>query len=128
MPEVVPRGDRRLSARYPILLELQYKLVRNRRVERHGSGRTLNMSSGGVLFEVDKLLPPDGLIELSMNWPLMLDGVCTLKLVMRGRILRGDAKTTAIKAEYHEFRTAGVGSRSTGLTDSQAITAKEPTA
>jgi len=104
------RNEQRLNGRYPITLELQYKLLSKGRVEKLGNGRTLNISSGGVLFETDDLLPPDGPIELAMNWPFLLEGVCSLKLVMRGRIVRSDpkVKAAAVKAEYHEFRTAGI--------------------
>ena len=69
------------------------------------------MCSGGVLFESDDLLlPAGGPIELAMNWPFLLEGICSLKLVMRGRIVRCDpnSKAAAVKAEYHEFRTAGL--------------------
>jgi hypothetical protein len=104
------RSEQRLNGRYPITLELQYKLLSKGRVERLGIGRTLNISSGGVLFESDDLLPAGGLIELAMKWPFLLEGICSLKLVMRGRIVRSDAnsKAAAVKGEYHEFRTAGV--------------------
>src|SRR5689334_23123221 len=45
-----PRDDRRSSMRYPIVLELQYTLVNEGGVECRGSGRTLDISSSGVLF------------------------------------------------------------------------------
>ena len=101
------RSDRRSKRRYPIALEVQYRLMKHRRVERLGSGRTLNISSGGVLFEADGLLPTSGPIELALNWPFLLHGSCSLKLVIRGRIVRTDDKATAIRADFHEFRTAG---------------------
>ncbi len=101
------RNDRRSKRRYPIALEVQYKLMKHRRVERLGSGRTLNISSGGVLFESDGSLPTSGPIELALNWPFLLHGSCGLKLVIRGRIVRTADNATAIRAEFHEFRTAG---------------------
>jgi hypothetical protein len=75
-----------------------------------GCGRTLNISSRGVLLETDQLLPPTGVVELAIQWPFLLHEVCSLKLVMRGRIVRRDyqTKATAVRAEFHEFRTAGV--------------------
>jgi len=100
-------SDRRSKRRYPIALEVQYKLMKHRRVERLGSGRTLNISSGGLLFEADDLLPTNGPIELALNWPFLLHGSCGLKLVIRGRIVRTSDKAIAIRAEFHEFRTAG---------------------
>jgi len=104
------RTEQRLNGRYPITLELQYKLLNKGRVEHLGVGRTLNISSGGVLFETDELLPATGPIELALSWPFLLQGICNLKLVMRGKIVRCDtgSKAIAVKAEYHEFHTAGV--------------------
>jgi len=106
MPEAANR-DRRSRSRYPVNLQLQYKLLKKDQVHRLGFGRTLNISSDGVLFEVDDELPEKGKIELALNWPFLLQGSCALKLVMRGRIVRRDRKTIAVRADSHEFRTAG---------------------
>src|SRR2546425_153599 len=110
IPPETPRGNQRSNSRYPIALELQYKLLNKGRAERLGSGRTLNISSGGVLFQTDDVLPVNGMIELAMKWPYLLAGVCSLKLVMRGRIVRTDANVIGVKSEFYEFRTAGVRS------------------
>lgn len=42
-----------------------------------------------------------------MQWPFLLQGVCGLKLVMRGRIVRsgGNGRATAVRADFREFRT-----------------------
>ncbi len=105
------REDQRSRGRYPIALELQYKLLHGGRVVKTGSGRTLNISSGGVLCQTDAELPARGSVEVAMKWPFLLGGDCGLKLVMRGRIVRSDAttKAIAIRADSHEFRTAGKG-------------------
>lgn len=104
------QGDQRANGRYPITLDVQYKVLNGDRVDRIGCGRTLNISSGGVLLETDQLLPPTGFVELSIKWPFVLSEVCSLKLVMRGRIVRLDYqnKATAVRAEFHELRTAGI--------------------
>ena len=100
-----------MNGRYPIALDVQYKLLRGGRVDQVGSGKTLNISSGGVLFETDQTLPAGGTVELAIKWPYLLREVCSLKLVMRGRVVRRDTRTkaTAVRAEHHEFRTAGIG-------------------
>lgn len=103
--EIVPR-EQRSHQRYPIRLEAEYKLVKKGQVEQ-GFGRTLNISSSGVFFEVTSPLPSSGQIELLLNWPFLLEGVCPLKLVMRGRIVRNDGRGVAIRFKHHEFRTAG---------------------
>jgi len=106
--------DKRLHLRYPITLELQYKAMKRGRVQHLGDGMTLNISSGGVLFHVNDvfetkdILPDGGMIELGIKWPLLLDEVCPLKLVVRGCIVRRDDTGLAVKTEQHEFRTACV--------------------
>jgi hypothetical protein len=111
------RSDPRLHPRYPISLDLQYKILRGRHVEHFGGGRTLNISSGGVLFETSDfpeaadVAGENGTVELALDWPLLLQKVCAMKLIVRGRIVRRDSKTLALKIEQHEFRTAGVKAR-----------------
>jgi len=102
-----PPADRRSHERYPINLELTYRLLQRGRQEKRGSGRTLNVASGGVLLQTNDALPAGSSVELVLNWPFLLEGVCPLKLVMRGRVVRCDGKGVAIQAKHHEFRTAG---------------------
>jgi hypothetical protein len=99
--------ERRANRRYPVALRLQYKLIAKGRIQRIGFGWTINISSRGVLFESEDAMPTNGRIELVLNWPVLLQGVCALKLIMRGRILRTQVKTVALKTEFREFRTAG---------------------
>ncbi len=101
------QSDRRLHDRYPIALELQYKILNKKGLVHHGCGRTLDISSGGVLFEADCLLPASGPIELAIDWPYLLDGAVTLELVIKGPIVRSDTKAVAVKACHYEFLTAG---------------------
>jgi len=102
------RADPRAHRRYPISLSVHYRLLGNGRVDLLGSGQTLNLSTGGAYFECLDALPSKGAIELVMSWPFLLEGVCPLNLVMRGRIVRVDGRCIAVQAQHHEFRTAGV--------------------
>ena len=104
------RSDQRLDRRYPITLEIEYRLLSKGRVERRGLGKTLNVSSGGLLFQANDSLPFGSPIEIMMNWPFMLEGVCPLKLVIQGRVVRTDSKGVAVRTKQHEFRTAGTRS------------------
>jgi hypothetical protein len=109
----IQRPDQRLRRRYPITLHVDYKLPNRGQVVRSGSGRTLNLSSGGVLFEANDSLPAGSRIELIINWPLLSKDVCPLKLVIRGRVVRSDAEGIAVKMMLHEFhggRSAESGS------------------
>jgi hypothetical protein len=99
--------EQRSHQRYPIELEVEYRLLAKGQSEYLGSGKTRNISSGGVLFDVLGSRPATGSIELMLTWPFLLEGVCPLKLVMKGRIVRSDVRGVAIQSNYHEFRTAG---------------------
>ena len=104
------RSDQRLHRRYPITLEIEYRLLDKGRVERLGFGKTLNVSGGGLLFQANESLPVGSPIVIMMNWPFMLDGVCPLKLVIHGHVVRSDRKGVAVRSKQHEFRTAGIRS------------------
>ena len=97
--------ERRSRQRFPLTLAVEYRLLG--KGERCGSGQTRNISSGGVLFEAMGSSPASGTIELMLSWPFLLEGVCPLRLVMKGRIVRSDLRGVAIQSSYHEFRTAG---------------------
>lgn len=100
------RVGRRSHRRYPISLDLEYKLLKRGRVECSGFGKVLDISSRGVLFEAHEDLPAIGRIEVTIRWPFQLDGVCPLKLVVRGRIVRRDGNKIAMFSEHHQFRTS----------------------
>jgi hypothetical protein len=106
--KILLSSEQRARPRYPIELALEYRLLGKK--EGRGSGRTRNISSNGVLFEVSEPLPGAGSIELLLQWPCLLGGVCPLKLVLKGRIVRSDGKRVAIISKQHEFRTAGLTS------------------
>ncbi len=65
----------RSNRRYPVQLDLRYKVLRGGEPLR-GIGVTREFSSTEVKFAADQDLPLGALIELSLAWPLRLDGVC----------------------------------------------------
>ncbi len=99
-------GDRRRSRRYPINLDLRYKVTRGRRLVEMGSGQTLDMSSDGVAFSTGHVLPVGMVAELTVEWPYSLNGY-PLRLVVKGRIVRSSHTGTALRNTKHEFRLAG---------------------
>jgi hypothetical protein len=100
--------DRRSHRRYPIVLEVEYKVLERHQVVEIGSGFTLNISSSGVLFEVNETLRSISAIELTLHWPFLLDGVCPLKLVIQGHVVRNysHGKRTAVSINHYEFYIA----------------------
>jgi hypothetical protein len=100
-------GDRRYDRRYDIALDVRWKLVRRRKVLEAGAGATIDLSSGGILFEAGRQLPVGMNVELAIAWPALLHNVAPMQLVVTGRIVRTHGSRTAVHMIQHEFRTAG---------------------
>ena len=100
--------DRRSSNRLPIERDVRYKLLGGKKsVKQMGLGKTVNMSSGGVLFTTETPLPEGERMELAVSWPAQLNQTLPLKLVAMGRLVRVDDKHAAISIERYEFKTRG---------------------
>jgi hypothetical protein len=100
-------AERRVADRFPIEREVRYKVLNKRNQNEEGTGRTINISSNGVLFTTDQILLPGKRLELSISWPAQLDNKCQLKLVARGRVARLEQGKAAIEIQQYEFRTTG---------------------
>jgi hypothetical protein len=100
--------ERRASRRYEMPLRLRWKVLRRKRLLETGTGTTVDLSSTGILFDTDTKLPLDGAVELSIAWPILLDGCLPMQLVVGGRIARLTGRKVAIAITQYEFRTAGV--------------------
>lgn len=98
-------ADRRHSDRFPIEREVRYRVLNKRGGDEAGDGRTINISSSGVLFTADHILLPGKRLELSISWPAQLNNKCALKLVARGRVIRFEPGMAAIEIQQYEFRT-----------------------
>lgn len=101
-------NDRRQSDRFPIERDVRYKVLSKRTSEEGGEGRTLNMSSAGVLFTSGETLVPGKRMELSITWPAQLNNKCALRLVARGRVVRSMNGAAAIEIQQYEFRTSAL--------------------
>jgi len=99
--------ERRLHQRYPITLDVEYKVPGGNDVRLMGFGRTVNISSRGVLLEISDRLPNRCPIQVSINWPFFLGGSIPLKLLLYGEIVRVAGNTIAAKVTGHTFHTAG---------------------
>jgi hypothetical protein len=100
-------GERRQDTRYRLRLKLKWKLIRRRRVLDRGTGHTIDVSSGGILFDAECELPEGLNMELSIAWPVLLHNAAPLQLVASGKIVRGNSRLVAIQTTQHEFRTVG---------------------
>ena len=100
--------DRRDTGRFPVREDVRYRVVQSKTVKVSGVGSTLNIGSGGILFTTEDKLPVGRMVELSVNWPAMLDGVCPLQFVATGRVVRSEAQRAAVRIERYEFKTRNV--------------------
>jgi hypothetical protein len=102
-------ADRRVSNRLPIEREMRYKLLGGKQnLKQSGSGKTMNMSSGGVLFTTESGLPEGARVEIAVSWPAQLNGAIPLKLVAIGVLVRSDERQAAISIQRYEFKTRGL--------------------
>jgi PilZ domain-containing protein len=98
-------GDRRSRRRYPTDLAVQYKVMKNYLVVGTGNGKTLSMSSKGIAFTANETFKVGSHLELSVSWPVLLNGSCGMKLVVEGKVVRSNGESTAIRMDRYEFRT-----------------------
>ena len=74
-----------------------------------GSGRTIDMSSSGLSFTADTPLSIGQGLEVSIDWPILLDGGVQLQMIASGVVVRTTGAITAIRIERHQFRTRRAG-------------------
>ena len=92
------------TRRYPVQLGLCYKLLRDGRATERGLGQTREFRDGRVTFSADRILPKGVDLELSMDWPLRLHGVCPLQLIVFGRIIESSENGSTLRITRFEFR------------------------
>ena len=98
-------NDRRQSDRFPIEREVKYRVLTKRSGEEMGDGKTINISSSGILFSSEHMLLPGRRLEVSISWPAQLNNKTALRLVARGRVVRFEQGRAAIEIQQYEFRT-----------------------
>ncbi|HEY9140840.1 MAG TPA: hypothetical protein VIN93_08105 [Bryobacteraceae bacterium] len=99
--------DRRGTSRFPLREGVRYRLLHSKSDPVSGSGQTLNIGSGGILFTTEDVLPVGRSVELSVDWPAQLDGNCRLKFVAVGHVIRSEPGQAAVRIERYEFKTRG---------------------
>ena len=112
-------GDRRFNRRYEISLSLRWSVLWQRQVLASGMGTTIDLSSGGILFQAGRSLPVGKQVELSIAWPAPIADFPPLQLVVSGVVVRSDGNRNAIRMTHHEFRTVAAA-RSSSATPTTA--------
>ena len=95
---------------YPVLMKLRYKTVTSGKPVT-GAGITLKMSRTEILFTAEPSIELGTKVELSMEWPVLLDGRVALQLVMEAKITASEDQTLTADIQRYRFRTRGTGAR-----------------
>lgn len=102
--------ERRASKGYSIERTIHYRVVGHGPVGASGSGKTVNVSSGGVLIATDRVLSPGWRVEVEVDWPFQVADKVSRKLVVMGQTVRsennGAVALTGLKISRHAFLTA----------------------
>src|SRR5205823_3402025 len=109
--ELLRAGDkwvtlgRRKSQRFPIELDVRYRTTSKRPEIVAGTGKTVNISSTGVLFTSPHDVPIGTRLEIFIRWPIKLNEKCGLNLVGRGPVVRRAEGQLAVRFQDWQFRT-----------------------
>lgn len=108
------REPRREKLQFPIEREVHYQCTRGARVWAAGIGRSFQISSHEVQFTTQHPLKRGEKVHVTLDWPVMLDNTCHLKLEIRGPVIRSGPGTASVKIMRREFRTRGLALRVVG--------------
>jgi PilZ domain len=97
--------ERRASTRFPLTMDLRYTIPGCHGPAEMGSAHTVDVSSSGLSFTSDKPLLVGQRLEVSLDWPVLLDGYIKLQLVLSGVVVRRDGLMIALEIRQHDFRT-----------------------
>ena len=102
--------ERRSAERFPLQLDVRYREMGRRSDCAQGIGSTKNVSGKGILFTTQHILRSGARVELSVDWPMRLDGKTPLRLVIQGRVVRSMNGHAVVMIQRHEFRTRSMAS------------------
>ena len=100
-------GDRRSERRYAIAAELEYRVICGHQIIRTGTGRTVNLSKSGILFESEQTLPAGTEMEVSVAWPVRLRDTVALSFCVSGQVTWSRAERHALTILRYEFCVRG---------------------
>jgi hypothetical protein len=103
------RAERRSKLRYPLDLSVRFRPLSGKSPF-SGSGRAVNVSSGGLLVvsqhvASQRVIGVGEQVEMSIEWPSLLDGKIPLQLFAVGQVVRSRESIFAATFEGYQFRT-----------------------
>jgi hypothetical protein len=98
--------DRSPRTRYPLRLKLTFSAVTPPICL--GDGETLHISSNELLFAAEQSFPTGQCLQVSLDWPALLENRIPMRLVVSGQILRSSDGQTTMTIEKYQFRIRGI--------------------
>lgn len=84
-------------------LRLPFELIRSGHRSNIAQGQTLNLSSNGVMFEIDQTLPVGEIIEYFITLPTGQNPDEDVRLRCMGKVMRSHETFAAATMERYEF-------------------------
>ncbi len=100
-------NERRRARRFPLRREARYTILEAHKRNSPVGTETMDMSSGGMCLGCKEAPPLGSRMDVSVNWPAVLENGCRLKLVARTRVMWRSNVAVGLMIEKHEFRTQG---------------------
>jgi hypothetical protein len=97
--------ERRSKVRFPLELKVRYRSLARQSPAAAGAGVVINMSRSGVLISSEDTMDTGAQVELSIEWPSLLDGRVPLQVVTTGRVVRCEESSFAVVLTRYQFRT-----------------------
>jgi len=104
-PSTELQQNRRLKRRFAIEQDVRYERVRGAKLVDTGMGKTLDMSSSALRFTTGVPLCRGDKVKVAVDWPVLLDATCRLKMVIYGWVLRSDGNSAVVSIGHYEMRT-----------------------
>ncbi len=101
----VPVTERRANSRFPMQMDLRYRYAHRRTKGRVHAGVIEDISSSGLRFTAEEAVEVGRRLEVSMDWPVRLDGAIPLQMVVTGTVVRCSGAEVALRIHSHEFKT-----------------------
>ena len=65
----------------------------------------MDISSKGIRFTTQCALRRGAPIEITVDWPVLLNATCGMKLIISGCVVRSDSSFAVVRIVHYEFRT-----------------------
>jgi hypothetical protein len=95
--------ERRSKERYALVLKVRYRALGPKL--HSGEGQVVNLSSSGALVVSQHEFGVGEKLEVSIEWPSLLNGGIPLQLVAIGNVVRGGTSSFAMRFRRYQFRT-----------------------